>query len=154
MRNIILVLLFIGVTSCASKQYIPVKKEITLADKIIRKAQSYKGTRYLFGGENYHGIDCSGLVFTVFAKERIALPRISRKMANEGFKVTLNKVKKGDLLFFKTSRKNRINHVGIVVSTKNKDIKFIHASTSLGVIESNLSEKYWKKTFAKARRLL
>ena len=72
-----------------------------------------------------------------------------------GKKISLSKVKKGDLLFFKTNKSSRnINHVGLVTSVKKGQIRFIHATSSKGVIVSVLSQKYWKNTFVKAVKIL
>ncbi|WP_109435730.1 MULTISPECIES: C40 family peptidase [Aquimarina] len=121
---------------------------------IIKHAKTFSGTRYKYGGTTKKGMDCSGLVYTSFKKENVVLPRTSRTMATQGKAVSLKKVVVGDLLFFKTNkRKNVISHVGLVVETKGA-IKFIHASTSRGVIISSLDEKYWNKSFAWARRVL
>ncbi len=121
---------------------------------IVSYAKSFGGTRYKYGGTTKKGMDCSGLVYTSFKKENIVLPRTSRTMATQGKPISLKKVAVGDLLFFKTNkRKNVISHVGLVVETKG-DIKFIHASTSRGVIVSSLDEKYWNKAFASARRIV
>lgn len=121
---------------------------------IVSYAKTFGGTRYKFGGTTKKGMDCSGLVYTSFKKENIVLPRTSRTMATQGKAISLKKVIVGDLLFFKTNkRKNVISHVGLVVQTKGV-IKFIHASTSRGVIISSLDEKYWNKCFAGARRVL
>jgi hypothetical protein len=38
----------------------------------------------------------------------------------------LKKAKIGDLIFFKTNRRSKINHVGIVTEVLDNDIKFIH----------------------------
>ena len=100
------------------------------------------------------GMDCSGLVYTSFKKENIALPRTSRAMAMQGRTTPLNKVKKGDLLFFSTGKKNRINHVGIVTKVKNNQILFIHTSTKRGVVISSMQEKYYKNKFVIAKRIL
>ncbi|TPN86134.1 C40 family peptidase [Aquimarina algicola] len=121
---------------------------------IVSYAKTFRGTRYKFGGTTKRGMDCSGLVYTSFKKENVVLPRTSRTMATQGKAISLKKVVVGDLLFFKTNkRKNVISHVGLVVETKGA-IKFIHASTSKGVIISSLNEKYWNKAFASARRVL
>ncbi|AXT61300.1 NlpC/P60 family protein [Aquimarina sp. AD10] len=121
---------------------------------IVSYAKSFGGTRYKYGGTTKKGMDCSGLVYTSFKKENIILPRTSRTMATQGKPISLKKVKVGDLLFFKTNkRKNVISHVGLVVETKGV-IKFIHASTSKGVIISSLDEKYWNKAFTSVRRML
>ncbi|MEN8800205.1 MAG: C40 family peptidase, partial [Flavobacteriaceae bacterium] len=101
------------------------------ADRIINTALTYSGVRYKYGGTSAQGMDCSGLLFVSFGKNEIDLPRVSHEMAGEGKRISLNKVRKGDLLFFKTSRKGkRINHVGLVVSIEEDEIKFIHSTTS------------------------
>ncbi len=121
---------------------------------IVSYAKSFNGTRYKYGGTTKRGMDCSGLVYTSFKKENVILPRTSRTMATQGKAISLKKASIGDLLFFKTNkRKNVISHVGIVVQTKG-GIKFIHASTSRGVIISSLDEKYWNKAFVSAKRML
>ncbi len=121
---------------------------------IVSYAKSFNGTRYKFGGTTKKGMDCSGLVYTSFKKENVILPRTSRTMATQGKPVSLKKIGIGDLLFFKTNkRRNVISHVGLVVENKGV-IKFIHASTSKGVIISSLDEKYWNKAFVSARRVL
>ena len=90
-----------------------------------------------------------------FGEENFQLPRISRDMAKRGQKIPLSKVKKGDLLFFKTSKRRRgINHVGLIVSVNRGIIKFIHSTTSKGVIVSTLTQKYWSNAFVKATRVL
>jgi cell wall-associated NlpC family hydrolase len=122
---------------------------------IIKTAKTYEGTKYKFGGTTKKGMDCSGLVYVAYGKEGIKLPRVSRDMAKQGKSVSLKKVAEGDLLFFKTGKsKNRVNHVGIVTKIKNGEVFFIHASTTLGVINSSLNENYWKKTFVEARKII
>ncbi len=130
-------------------------RAVTKADHIINTALTFSGTRYKFGGTTKKGMDCSGLVYVAFGKHQIQLPRISYQMAEEGKRININKVAKGDLLFFKTRKSGkRINHVGMVVAVKNNDIKFIHASSSRGVIVSSLREGYWNSAFVKATRIL
>jgi len=122
---------------------------------IIKTAKTFEGTKYKFGGTTKKGMDCSGLVYVSYQKEGIKLPRVSRDMAKQGKSVSLKKVTEGDLLFFKTGKsKNRVNHVGIVTKVKNGEVFFIHASTTLGVINSTLNESYWRKTFVEARRII
>ena len=125
------------------------------AGKIIKYAKSFEGTRYKFGGTTKKGMDCSGLIYTSFANEGIALPRISRDMAKEGKRISLLKVKEGDLVFFQTNKsRNVINHVGLVVYNKSGVLKFIHSTTSRGVIISDISESYWNRSFVQARRII
>ena len=125
------------------------------ADRIINTAMEYSGVRYKYGGTSKEGLDCSGLMLISFGEHNYNLPRSSSLMAEEGKKVRLNDVAKGDLLFFCTGRRNRkINHVGLVVTKEGDEIKFIHSSTSRGVIVSSLREGYWNSAFVKATRVL
>ncbi|MEZ4779690.1 MAG: C40 family peptidase [Flavobacteriaceae bacterium] len=123
--------------------------------RIIEYAKTFEGTRYKFGGTDNKGMDCSGLVCTSFKNEDIALPRISRDMATQGIAINLEDSKEGDLLFFQTnSKKKVINHVGLVVETKDGEIFFIHSTVKKGVIISSMEEPYWKNTFVKVRRII
>lgn len=131
------------------------KEEYKLINNIIDNAKDYIGVKYKTGGTTKSGMDCSGLVSTAFAEEDINLPRISRDMALEGEWVDLKDVREGDLVFFATRKNSRvINHVGIVTDSRVGYVKFIHSTTSLGVIESELSEKYWYFAFVQARRVI
>ena len=131
------------------------KTSSTKASAIIKTAMAYKGTRYKFGGTTRKGMDCSGLTYIAFGENKVKLPRVSYQQATKGKRVKLSAVKKGDLLFFQTNKnRKRINHVGLVVSHKSGVIKFIHATTSKGVLISSLGERYWKNAFTEARRVL
>ncbi len=163
MRNILILLLIISSFSSCKSSKISKKSSSTKtviksnskAENIIEYANQFKGVRYKWGGTTKKGMDCSGLVFESFKAYDIFLPRISRDMAKRGNKISLKNVVKGDLLFFKTgNRRNSINHVGLIVSIKNKNIQFIHATSSKGVITSWLNEDYWHKAFFEARNIL
>lgn len=170
-----LFILFLGaflVTSCGSSRKV-VKKtrkriprftkksqnkntQPTILDKVVWTAVSYKGVPYKYAGATRSGMDCSGLIYTSFKKRNIVLPRSSKLLYREGFPISLRQVKRGDLLFFKTSKKRRqsVNHVGLVTSAKNGDIRFIHSTVSKGVIVSSLHSKYWRNSFVNAKRIL
>ena len=127
----------------------------TQAGNILYDAEKYLGAPYKPGGMTSSGFDCSGFVNTVFAENDIKLTRRSSDQAKEGREVSIREVKHGDLLFFATAGGKRVSHVGIVHTiTDDGEIKFIHASTSKGVIISSLDETYWDKAFLFARRVL
>ncbi|TVZ22179.1 NlpC/P60 family protein [Dokdonia sp. Hel_I_63] len=160
---IVLSLLFL-LTSCGSSKTTTSRtrttarvKDISASkmDRIINQAQSFAGTRYKFGGTTRKGMDCSGLIYIAFQKENIVLPRISRQMAERGQPIKDKDISKGDLLFFRTNKSSkRINHVGLVTKVTSDDIYFIHATTSKGVLTSNLNERYWNNAYIMARRVL
>ncbi len=126
---------------------------ISKTNEIINNALSFKGTKYKYGGITNKGMDCSGLIYTSYKLAAVDLPRTSLEQSKKGIFIPLSKVKVGDLLFFKTSKKNVISHVGLVTSTSNNIVEFIHSSSSKGVVISSLKETYWAKTFIKVKRI-
>lgn len=125
-----------------------------IAEILIENASKYMGVSYRSGGTSAKGFDCSGLMFTTFKEIDLDLPRSSRSMAKVGTVVSKNKAEKGDLIFFTTNRKGSISHVGIVSEINGDEIKFIHSSTSSGVMVSSLKESYYSKRFVQINRVL
>ena len=125
------------------------------AKDIVKDAEKYLGSPYKFAGNSSSGFDCSGLTTKVFDDNGLKLPRRSADQANTGKNIDVEEVKPGDLLFFATAGGSKVSHVGIVHTIENNgEIKFIHASTSKGVIISSLNEKYWNKAYLHAQRVL
>lgn len=121
---------------------------------LISSAEKYLGTPYKLGGMTHSGFDCSGFVSKVFEENNHKLPRRSSDQANVGNPISIQQVKPGDLLFFATSGGTRVSHVGIVHSIQGDEVKFIHSSTSKGVIISSMKEKYWNNAYLHAKRVL
>lgn len=107
------------------------------------------GTPYRYSGESKNGIDCSGLVCELYksAYQKI-LTGSAKEIYDKSDPVKKENLKEGDLVFFKI-KKARISHVGIYLGSN----KFAHASTSRGVIISDLDEPYYKKYYYKGGRL-
>lgn len=146
-----LVLGIVFFQSCKSKK---ISKD-NPAFTVIETAKSYRGTPYRFGGTTRAGIDCSALVFHSYYAVGINLPRMSADQSKLGQKINLNQVQPGDVLFFATGkRKNQVTHSGIVTEAGKEGVRFIHASTSLGVTEDYLSNRYWSEAFLFAKRIL
>ncbi len=124
-------------------------------NNIIGNAKDYLGVKYKYGGTTKKGMDCSGLIYTAFGKENVPMPRVSKDMSKTGTWINVKAIKKGDLIFFATNKKSRnINHVGLVTEARTGYVKFIHSSSSKGVMESLLSERYWYLAYVQARRVL
>lgn len=138
--------------SCKSSR----KAKVDPADVLVRTARSYTGVKYQYGGTSRSGMDCSGLLMRSFEAIDMRIPRTSVDQAKAGEKASLGKLKKGDLVFFAAGKKKRkITHVGLVTDVRSKDdVRFIHASTKLGVVEANLMSNYYQKIYIKARRVL
>ena len=137
-------------SSCSSKMS---KREKTAV--VIAKARSYTGTPYKWGGTTSKGMDCSGLLLKSFSAIEFKIPRTSAEQRKIGNRVNKNELKKGDLVFFATSKKKRkVTHVGLVTNVQGSKVTFIHSSTSKGVTESSLQNAYWEKRFRQARRII
>lgn len=126
----------------------------SLVNNLIDKATDNIGVKYKAGGTTKSGFDCSGLVFTTFESENIKLPRSSYDQAKIGKIINIDYAQKGDLIFFKTNRSKQINHVGLIVEVTPNEIKFVHSSTSKGVIISSTKEAYYQNSFAQINRVI
>ncbi|MCW5943797.1 MAG: C40 family peptidase [Fimbriimonadaceae bacterium] len=117
---------------------------------VIDEAMSHLGTPYRYGQMSRSGFDCSGLTTYVYKTQGVNLPRTSGTQAGVGQAVPKEELKKGDLVFFKTNRGTRINHVGIYAGNG----KFVHASSGGGKVKvDTLMEGYYARRFAGARRV-
>ena len=97
-----------------------------------------------------NGIDCSGLVKSVMYEAfGITLSGSSRDMARMVYPLESHQLAEGDLVFFNTLSRPGIDHVGIYLG----DDRFIHASSSRGVIVSNMNSPYYRRTFVSAGRI-
>ncbi|WP_269234464.1 C40 family peptidase [Flavobacterium flavigenum] len=123
-------------------------------NKLIETATNNIGTGYKAAGTTKAGFDCSGLVFFTFKTENIELPRSSYEQSKIGRVIKFDDAKKGDLIFFKTNKSKQINHVGLITEVSHDEIKFVHSSTSKGVIISSTKENYYKTSFVQINRIL
>lgn len=94
--------------------------------KIVTEARKFLGLPYLWGGISSVGVDCSGLVQTVFSVLGFNLPRDTKDQISCGMEVSRESVKSGDLLFFK-------RHVAIAIDNN----RIIHSSVSGGGVREN-----------------
>ena len=117
----------------------------SVRDQIIDFASKKLGSPYVWGATGPNSFDCSGFVGYVFKKTaNLNLPRVSSSQATFKPKISSMNMKKGDLLFFATTGKGRISHVGIYMGNR----QFIHASSgSKRVTVSSLDSSYYSKTF-------
>ena len=117
--------------------------------KILKTAAQYKGVPYVFGGTTPRGFDCSGYVQYVFARHGIRLTRTADTQALEGKFVSKKNLKPGDLVFF-TTYEPGASHVGIYAGNN----LFWNATSSRGIMLSNLTDSYWGPRYYTARRIL
>ena len=91
------------------------------------------------------------MVYQIYRKVyRIQVPRNTEELKNKSNKVAKRNLKEGDLVFFSSNRsRKRVAHVGIYL----KSGKFIHSSTSHGVIVSRLNEDYYLRHWISGGRI-
>lgn len=118
--------------------------------RAVNDALQLQGQPYAYGGESPgKGFDCSGLVYYVYNRQGLNLPRDTQSLARQLPEVPFEQRVPGDLLFFNTSGK-AFSHVGIYVG----DDQFVHApSARTGrVMTSSLGQSYWRERFVAVRR--
>lgn len=117
---------------------------------VLNESGKWLGTPYRYGGSSRSGTDCSGFVSTIYAGVGVSLPRRAREMYEVGTPVSLKTIIPGDLVFFANTAGKGITHVGIYTGQS----KFIHASTSSGVVYSSLEQDYYSRHYVGARKVL
>ncbi len=129
-----------------------------LKEDIVGYASKYLGTRYRSGGKGPAGFDCSGFTSFVFRNFGYELSPTSSQQGLQGESVNIDEVEVGDLMFFSGRRGGKtVGHVGMVIDVdhENGTCKFIHSSTSQGVVVQNFPDGgYYSKRFLHARRVL
>ncbi|MBL4869059.1 MAG: C40 family peptidase [Pseudomonadales bacterium] len=132
----------------SAKQQTALSNTRQVRQLLYQQYNQWKGSKYKIGGLSKKGIDCSGFTHLTYkTKLGINIPRSTKRLSKIGIKIARDKLRVGDLVFFKTGI--NIRHVGIYLEKG----KFLHASTSKGVMISNLKNSYWNKKYWHARRL-
>jgi cell wall-associated NlpC family hydrolase len=115
--------------------------------KVIKTASQFLGVPYVWAGESPTGFDCSGFTSYVMKQNGKAIPRTAAEQFEASKKIKDKQADKGDLVFF--SNGSRISHVGMIVSEKGKPLVMIHASSSKGIVLTELEKStYWMSRLA------
>lgn len=125
-------------------------------DSLIVYARKYTGTPYRRGGKGPNRFDCSGFMQYVFNRFSYSLNASSASQYLQGISVPDEKIRRGDLVFFKgrNSRRATVGHVGLVTEVyPDGRFKFIHASTSRGIREDWSNAPYYAQRYMGARRI-
>jgi cell wall-associated NlpC family hydrolase len=128
--------------------------EVLLRERIVKTALQCLGVPYKYAGVSPDGFDCSGLIYYAYREAAgMELSRSTEGLWTGGKAVALEELKPGDVLVFTTIRPGA-SHAGIVLENTEKGVTFVHAASQgpeLGVIVSNLNERYYKTRFMGAR---
>lgn len=109
---------------------------------IVERAKKYIGVPYRWAGTNASGFDCSGFVMAVYKEMGLNLSRMADSQYYQGQKISKQDLSVGDLVFFSTYTSG-VSHVGIYVGEN----RFIHASSSKGVIIDSLDDPYYRARY-------
>ena len=116
--------------------------------KMFEFIDDWYGTPYRLGGTTKKGVDCSAFSQFLFVSVYgLSIPRTAREQYNLTSRISRTELKEGDLIFFNT--RGGISHVGVYLQNN----KFVHASTSGGVMISDIFDEYWAKKFVGVGRL-
>jgi len=135
------------------------KKEFgQIADQIVSKPElraavnQWLGTPYRLGGTSKSAVDCSGFTMNIYSQAySMKIPRTS-----DGQYITYGRSavgdharREGDLVYFNTLHNGKpVSHVGIWLDDK----RFVHASSSKGVIIANINDTYYRTRYVGANR--
>lgn len=121
----------------------------TCNQTFIKYIYGWIGTPYEYAGESKSGTDCSG--FTMMVYQDVygkSIERGSSAQHGQAKEIKKENLREGDLVFFKINTE-KVGHVGIYIT----DGYFVHASSSKGVMISNLSENYYAKYYFSSGRI-
>lgn len=124
---------------------------LRIRNGLLDLAEAQVGKPYIYGSAGKRGFDCSGLMYYLYGVYGTDLHRRASEQLQDGIVVSREGMQVGDLVFFRESWDScAASHVGIYAG----DNKIIHASTSRGVIYSDLDEPYCAKNFLCVRRVV
>ena len=116
--------------------------------KMFEFIDDWYGAPYRLGGTTKKGVDCSAFSQFLFATVYgFSIPRTAREQYNLTNRISRTELKEGDLIFFNT--RGGVSHVGVYLQNN----KFVHASTSGGVMISDIFDEYWVRRFVGVGRL-
>lgn len=138
--------------ACGSSPKYRSYKTTSAKQSVIKTAKKMLGVKYRYGGSSpSRGFDCSGLVQYSHRLAGINIPRTTGQQYKAATRISRRYLKAGDLVFFKTSASRAVSHVGIYLGNN----QFIHAPSSGKQVKiSSMKERYWRKRFTGAGRVL
>ncbi|WP_319764281.1 C40 family peptidase [Maridesulfovibrio sp.] len=124
-----------------------------LRHSVVKTARAQIGKPYRWGGASPgRGFDCSGLVWWVYRRHGIDVPRVSWQQKYAGRAVPESSIKAGDIVLFKVPGQGKSLHTGVY---SGNGYSFIHSPKSGSVVrEESMKNNYWRKYYIGARRII
>ncbi|MDZ5782144.1 C40 family peptidase [Marinococcus luteus] len=128
----------------------------TLGHQLITYGEDHLGTPYEFGGDGTDTFDCSGFVrYVIEYVTGESIPRTAASQSETGTPISDEDLRTGDLLFWKDTRSedlnhNDVTHVGFYVDGET----FLGAQESTGVAFADSTRDYWQSRYVGARRVV
>ena len=120
----------------------------SVSSDVVQIAQKYIGARYIWGGSDPSGFDCSGLAWYVYHKLGVVLPAGSAQQFSSAYGRYIGSIPAlapGDLVFFeRTTEETGITHVGIYTGN---NVMIAARSERLGVRYVSLEDPFWSSRF-------
>ena len=119
------------------------------SEKLYLFIDEWRGTPYKYGGTNRSGVDCSGFVGELYRQVYTKnLPRTTSEIGKASKPISKSDLNEGDIVIFDINGKKG-SHVGVYLANN----KFVHASTSKGVVISDLNNPYYQKAFSRGGKI-
>jgi len=130
---------------------------------LVKYAYNYLGQPYLWGGNSFKGIDCSGFSGAVYYAMGMFLPRDASQQIKQGDVVEYSIVDKlvngeshklmkadkleiGDLLFFGNTKTKRVTHVAVWIGNN----EYMHSSGKVHVTSIDPDDENYKEYLVKS----
>jgi hypothetical protein len=154
--------------SCGVRQNLPTQPSRaqqqpttpTLAQQqqdLVAFSKQFLRTPFQMGGRGPNTFDCSGFTTFVFREFGYTLNPTSATQYTQFPAIrNVRDLHVGDLVFFEgRTRNGRVGHVGIVTETRpNGYFRFIHATTSAGIIVSSSTCSFFGVRYLRGGRVL
>ena len=130
------------------------------ADEIIKTGKQYLDAPYIYGAPRLQdeSFDCSSYIHYIFWKHGYEIGWTTRDQAVKGEDVSIDEIKKGDLLFFTTPKRQelsgmeKVGHVALYLGNG----RVLHTfRAGIGVTISRINEEtIWYERFLFAKRVI